>query len=169
MEAISHFESHFPPNSFTADTPHANIFRPSSAHSNFRPSSAHSNTASEYSFSSTDVDTDSVMSDANPQPQSRNDRINEISLGAMTMDSGPSAPQTHFWVNQNQEGDGWERSSRNAVKREANWDELRTVAPESVSPQDGESSTGPVRNSEDPNRLVRLERESDNQTRCMLS
>jgi hypothetical protein len=101
------------------------------------------------------------MSDANPQPQSRTDRINEISLGAMDMESGPSVPQTHFWINQNQQSNGWNGPTvGTAVKREAKWGEMGTVAPSSLSPQEGESSTGPIRNSEDPDRMVRLERES---------
>lgn len=143
----------------------------------FRPASAHSHSASEWGtehsgYSSTDVDTDSVMSDANPGLQPANDRIADLGFGGMNLEVSHNNPETtsphHFWLT------GQESQTRrnngnplHSIKDEADWARSRTVAPDSVSPPGGASSTGARMYSQGPedetSRQARLERESDHQ------
>jgi hypothetical protein len=155
-EIMSQFHAQYP----SDDVHHQHRRHPQEE---FRPSSAQSHTtsASEWSFSSTDVDNDSVMSDAGPQLHARNDQLQGIDLGVMDMEAGSSNQQS-YWITPAANASGSQGSNTGAVKTEANWDELRTIAPDSLSPQDANSATGPIRGqSEDPaSRINRLERES---------
>ena len=145
----SQFELQFPPSN------HFGNF------DNFRPSSAqsHNTNHSEYSFSSTDIDSDSVMSESNPQLQARNPHLG-VDLGALDMSAGQPGHGQNYW--NPQLGQDTQSSDGRTLMPDFTSDELRTVAPDSVSPQDGRSSTGPMRGqSEDPvARLKQIERKS---------
>jgi len=153
LDITSQFESQFP---------HPSSYNHFGNIDNFRPSSAqsHNTSNSEYSFSSTDVDNDSVMSDSNPQPQARNAHLG-VDLGALDMSARQSGLGQNFWNYHQQPGQDTQSSNGRTLMPDASGDELRTVAPDSVSPRDGVSSTGPMRGqSEDPiAKMKQIERE----------
>lgn len=134
----------------------------------FRPSSAHSHSASEFSYSSTDVDNDSVMSENSFSLQPTNDPATDLGFGGMnlsTHNANTAATTTnHFWMDSshNQAVSGGGLS--NGVKREAEWERLRTVAPNSVSPPEqtssGRTASGSPEKEDDQSRAAKLERES---------
>jgi hypothetical protein len=133
--------------------PHAQY---NNSRDDFRPSSAQSHSASEYSWSSTDVDNDSNMSDTGSLFRGQNDQLQGINLDGMTMGAGPS---NHYWQPHTQLN-GQTNHNVGSVKTEAPSNELHTIAPDSVSPADMRSSVGPIRgNSEEQTaKLQRLER-----------
>jgi hypothetical protein len=154
LDITSQFESQFP---------HPSSYNHFGNIDNFRPSSAqsHNTSNSEYSFSSTDVDNDSVMSESNPQPQARNAHLG-VDLGALDMSAGQPGHGQNFWNYRQQLGQDTQPSNGRTLMPDAIENELRTVAPDSVSPRDGVSSTGPMRGqSEDPiAKMKQIERES---------
>jgi hypothetical protein len=154
LDITSQFESQFPHPSSYNHFGNIDDFRPSSAQS-------HNTSNSEYSFSSTDVDNDSVMSESNPQPQARNAHLG-VDLGALDMSPGQSGLGQNFWNYRQQLGQDTQSSNGRTLMPDAIENELRTVAPDSVSPRDGVSSTGPMRGqSEDPiAKMKQIERES---------
>ena len=105
----------------------------------FGASSARSHSASEYSFVTTDVDDDSGMSNHSEHSfalQPANDHITDLGLDGMEI----SKTDIHYWMdaNHNQAVSGPSRI--NGIKREAEWEGLGTVAPNSVSPPEQVSS-----------------------------
>lgn len=154
VDITSQFESQFPPSSSYNHFGNFDNFRPSSAQS-------HNTSTSEYSLSSTDIDNDSVMSDSNPQPQARNAHLG-VDLGALDMSAGQTGQGQNLWNFRQQPGQDTQTSNGRTLMPDAGGDGLRTVAPDSVSPRDGASSTGPMRGqSEDPvAKMKQIERES---------
>jgi hypothetical protein len=149
---LSVINAHFLPTSdshFMPD-PHAQY---NNSRDDFRPSSAQSHSASEYSWSSTDVDNDSNMSDTGSLFHVQNDQLQGINLDGMNMGAGPS---NQYWQHHTQLN-GHDAGS---VKTEAPGNELHNLVSGSVSPADIRSSVGPIRgNSEDQTaKLQRLER-----------
>lgn len=120
----------------------------------FRSSSAQSHSASEYSYSSTDID--SNMSDTSSLFNGHNDQIQGINFDGMNMGAGPS---NQYWQPRS-DPNGQTGPNGGPVKAESPWDDIQTVAPDSVSPADITSSVGPIRgNSADQSaRLSKLER-----------
>lgn len=131
----------------------------------FRPSSAHSHSASEYSYSSTDVDNDSVMSENSYALQPTNDHATDLGFGGMNLSMNDTNHTTnHFWMGANQNQSVSAGGQANGVKREAEWERLGTVAPNSVSPPEQSSSgrvaSGSPEKEDDSSRAAKLERES---------
>lgn len=137
-------------------------FRPSSAHSH-----THSHSASEYSYSSTDIDTDSVMSENSFALQPSNDNATDLGFGGMNLsmnDNNANTTTNHFWMDANHNQAAAGGIQVNGVKREAEWERLGTVAPNSVSPPEQSSSgrvaSGSPGNEDDSSRAAKLERKS---------
>lgn len=107
---------------------------------NFRPSSAQSHSASEYSFSSTDVDNDSVMSENIAAPQPNQDRAPDFGFGGMNLSlNNGTATTNHFWMDHSH-NQVTRNGGINGVKRDLEWEGMGTVAPDSVSPPDQSGS-----------------------------
>lgn len=147
VDVTSQFDAHFPASSTFNHFAHFESFRPTSAQSEY-------NSNSEYSLSATDMDDDSEMSDSIPQLHGRNDHLG-VGLDALNMAVEGSASVQSYWIAQPQlAGDMQSSNSHTAMPHQR-----RTVAPDSVSPRDTVSSTGPIRGvrvgSQDPDRIER--------------
>lgn len=159
----SQIEAYLRANNYTPDVSATNNAPPN--FETLRPASAQSHTTSEYSFSSTDVDTDSVMSDSNPVLQPTHEHASDLGFGGINLGVGASTSSPHhFWVNANPTQTDQGGTHPQGIKRESGWERSRTVAPDSISPPDlassGAQQGGGLVSEDESARNARLERES---------